>query len=205
MKHLTRRVCASRRSQQGVVLIYALITLVIMLIGAVAISRSISANQFSLGNIGFKRDLTNQGERAIIVAMDAVRANGALANEAARNNDMVAANYSATMLPTNAQGIPTALLGDDDAFAAVGRPGNDIDVADMGVRIRYVIDRLTTSTGACTPSTCTMAGATSEVFGGAPTGNSRLAPPDQPIFRLTLRVTGPRNTLSFFQSTFTTD
>jgi Tfp pilus assembly protein PilX len=194
----------SRRagSQRGIVLVFALITLVILLIGAVAISRSLSSSQFALGNIGFKRDMTNQGERALQLAMNAVRAGGDLANEGLRNADLRTANYSASMLPTNAQGIPTALLT-EAGFAAVGVASKDIPVQDMGITIRYVIDRMATTAGACTPNSCAMA--TQQVFGGASNELPKPSPPAQPIFRITLKVTGPRNTVSFFQSTFTTN
>ncbi|KQY89034.1 MULTISPECIES: hypothetical protein [Roseateles] len=190
------------RHQRGIVLVFALITLVILMIGAVAISRSLNSSQFTLGNIGFKRDLTNQGERALQLAMTAVRAGGALASEATRNTALPAANYSARLLPSNAQGIPVALLNDTE-FAKVAS-AEDIDVGgNTGVKIRYVIDRMALTEGACTPSTCTMA--TQPVFGGASNEPPKPSPPAQPIFRITLKVTGPRNTVSFFQSTFTTN
>lgn len=184
------------------VLVFALITLVILLIGAVAISRSLTSSQLVLGNIGFKRDLTNQGERALQIAMDIVRDNGALATEAARNSNLKSANYSASLLPTNPQGIPTALLSDDQ-FGAIGTAANDVKVEDMGITIRYVIDRLAPTDGACSSDTCTMA--TQKVFGSASNELIKPPPPEQPIFRITLRVAGPRKTLSFFQSTFTAD
>ncbi len=206
---------AAKSEQRGIVLIFALITLVILLIGAVAISRSINASQFAIGNIGFKRDLTNQGERALQIALDAVRTGGALAVVTARNTDLQSANYKATLLPTNAQGIPNALLSDTD-FAAVGVTSNDITITDMGVKIRYVIDRMATATGNCSTSICTMANQTvfgggssewinSQTNSGAANNANPSAVPQQPIYRITLRVTGVRNTLSFFQSTFTTN
>lgn len=206
---------ARSRQQRGIVLIFALITLVIMLIGAVAISRSINASQFTIGNIGFKRDLTNQGERAVQIALDSVRGTGALADVTTRNDDLKAANYKATLLPTNAQGIPTALLSDTE-FDAIGVATNDISVGDMGVKIRYVIDRMATTTGICSTATCTMAnqivfgGGSSEWINsqtnsGAANNANPSAIPQQPIYRITLKVSGPRNTLSFFQSTFTTN
>lgn len=196
-------------------LVFALITLVILLIGAVAISRSINSSQFAVGNIGFKRDLTNQGERALQIAMDSVRGAGALAAVTTRNTNLTTANYSATLLATNAQGIPNALLS-DSAFAAVGVASNDITVSDLSITIRYVIDRLSTTTGACSSSTCTMANQTvfggsssewinSQTNSGAANNANPSAVPEQPIFRITVRVKGPRNTLSFFQSTFTTN
>lgn len=191
-----------RASQRGVVLIFALITLVILLIGAVAITRSITGSQLVLGNIGFKRDLTNQGERALQIAMAAVRNTAVLATDAARNSSLQSANYSASLLPTNPQGIPTALLSDTE-FGTIATAGNDIKVDDMGVTIRYVIDRLAVEDGVCGAKTCTMAA--QKVFGTAANELVKPAPPEQPIFRITLRVTGPRKTLSFFQSTFTAD
>lgn len=214
MKRTHTPLQSSKHRQHGIVLIFALITLVILLIGAVAISRSINSSQFTVGNIGFKRDLTNQGERALQLAMDAVRT-GALATVATRNTNLASANYSATLLAANPQGIPNALLS-DSAFAAVGVASNDITVSDMGVTIRYVIDRLSTTTGACTSSTCTMANQTvfggsssewinSQTNSGAANNANPSAVPEQPIYRITLRVRGPRNTLSFFQSTFTTN
>lgn len=205
MKHRNSRTAPPRPRQRGIVLIFALITLVILLIGAVAISRSLTASQLVLGNIGFKRDLTNQGELAVQTALNAVRATGVLATDATRNANLKSANYSAALLPSNEQGIPIALLSKDE-FDKVATATNDIKVQDDGVtraEIRYVIDRMSTAEGACSSSTCTMANP--KVFGGPASPQGGLSPPEQPIFRITLRVTGPRNTLSFFQSTFTAD
>ncbi|MBV8034328.1 hypothetical protein [Roseateles sp.] len=204
-----------RQGQHGIVLIFALITLVIMMIGAVALSRSINSSQFNVGNIGFKRDLSNQGERALQLAMNAVRTGGALASVTTRNTNLPGANYSATLLATNAQGIPNALLS-DAVFATVGTAANDISVSSAGVTIRYVVDRMSTATGACTSSTCTMANQTvfggsssewinSQTNSGAANNANPSAVPQQPIYRITVRVMGSRNTLSFFQSTFTTN
>lgn len=219
MKRRTPHPIKARGAQHGMVLIFALITLVIMLIGAVALSRSINAGQFFVGNIGFKRDLTNQGERALQIALNAVRTGGALELVTTRNTDLLAANYKATLLATNAQGIPNALLSDTD-FAAVGVTANDITVTEASgverVKIRYVIDRMATTNGTCSTSTCTMANQTvfgggssewinSQTNSGAANNANPSAVPQQPIYRITLRVTGPRNTLSFFQSTFTTN
>ncbi|KQY81667.1 MULTISPECIES: hypothetical protein [Roseateles] len=215
MKHATpAHGTPGRQAQRGIVLVFALITLVILLIGAVAISRSISASQFITGNLGFKRDLAHQGERALQAAMAAVR-NGPLADVAARNDDLKSANYKATLLPTNAQGIPKALLSDEE-FSKVGSADRDIQIDDMSVKVRYVVDRLAAATGGCGPTHCAMANET--VFGGGSSewinsqGNSGAtkepnpgAAPQQPVYRITVRVSGPRRTLSFFQSTFTTN
>lgn len=198
MKRTSRPSQARKAPQRGVVLIFALITLVILLIGAVAISRSIGSSQLSVGNIGFRRDMVNQGERVVQIALEAART-GALANATTRLTNLPAANYSATLLPSNAQGIPNALLNDTDFAAVATAP--DISVPDLKVDIRYVIDRIATATGSCAPTTCTQA--QPRVAGG---GSSQFGMPNsipQPIYRITMRVRGPRNTLAFYQSTFT--
>jgi type IV pilus assembly protein PilX len=190
---------SGRRAQRGAVLLFALIALVVLLIGTVALMRSMNTSLFTAGNFGFKRDLTNQGERAVAAVLDLVQT-GALGSDAAREASAAARNYSASILPTNGEGIPLALLS-DAAFAAVGAAGNDISAADMGVTVRYVIDRLCVATGPATPASCA-------VFSPPPQGGSSGAkdhdePPTRFVYRVSIRVDGPRRTQSFFQSTFT--
>jgi type IV pilus assembly protein PilX len=216
MSRLPARSFARRRGKQhGIVLVFALIALVILLIGAVAVSRSLSSTQFNVGNIGFKRDLANQGERAIEAAMSQVRAGGALEAVLTREQNLKAANYSATSLATNALGVPNALL-DDDAFAAVGSADKDIVINDQGIRVRYVVDRLSTAAGPCTAASCVLvnqlvAGDSASNWINSMSSSSTAANsnpgavPPQPVYRVTVRVTGPRGTRSFFQSTFTTN
>ena len=225
MKHHPSSRSASR--QRGVVLLFSLIALVVLLIAAAALMRSFNTSLSMSGNIAFKRDLQNQGERAMDKALAAFRAGGALAGDAARAADLASSNYSATILPTNVQGIPVALQS-DAAFLAKGVATNDITAAsepslqDQGVTIRYIIDRISTSAGSCSalgPSACLMANNTTPAGGSA----SKLQSPTRtlltgaaaaaagaapvttgtPVYRLTVRVNGPRDTQAFFQSTFT--
>jgi len=184
--------------QRGVVLIFALIALAILMIGAVAVMRSMGSTQFSIGNLGFKRDMANQGERAMVKVQQDFTV-GPLASLAAREANLVASNYSATMLPTNAQGLPLALLGSDNDFAAVGDVGNDL-ATGTGITIRYVIDRL------CPPGTTEPDDNCVREADETTQGGGNLSTPKDPVhptYRLTVRVTGPRRTQSFFQSTFT--
>ena len=200
--------------QRGVVLLFSLIALVVMLIASVALIRSFQSSLFTSGNIAFKRDLQNQGERAVDKVLTAFRT-GNLNTPTARAAHQVASNYSASMLPVNAKGIPNALQN-DSTFAAVGVALNDITPASQQVTIRYVVDRLCVTVGAEStlgPTSCVVAdnlvpaGTSSAnwqsaerslgVGGGTPTGQPGV------VYRLSIKVTGPRNTQSFFQSTFT--
>jgi type IV pilus assembly protein PilX len=190
------------RPQRGVVMLFGLIALLIMMLGAVAMLRSTSTTLTNTGNLGFKRDLTNQGERAVDIVLTLMKT-GALSTDAARQATSTASNYSATLLASNAQGLPTVLV-DDAAFGGAGSAGNDITVADMGVTLRWVVDRLCVNTGVATTSHCTMTDA------GQPLGcsasdcfNLDNLIPQQVVYRLSIRVTGPRATQAFMQSTFT--
>lgn len=200
--------------QRGVVLLYALVTLVIMMIGAVALVRSFEGSLFTAGNIAFKRDLQNQSERAVDRAFTAFRSGGSLSTIAARAANLSSSNYSATMLAVNAQGIPNALQN-DGTFAAVGVAANDIAVASQGVTVRYVIDRMCASAGderTLGAAGCVLAdnpvppGTSSANLQGPERVSGGSNPPvlqQSVVYRLSVKVTGPRNTQSFFQSTFT--
>jgi hypothetical protein len=115
---------AAASRQRGVVLIFSLLVLLILAIGAVAVLRSVHTSLLSAGNLAFHRDLVNQAEQAVSNVMIAFKTN-APPLSGVTTADLPAANYSSSALPTNAQGVPTALL-DNTAFAAVGIPGNDI-------------------------------------------------------------------------------
>jgi hypothetical protein len=82
-----RRRTLRGHAQHGVVLLYGLIVLAIMLIGAAAMVRSMNTSLVNAGNIGFKRDLTNQAERAAATALTLLQT-GALATVAARQGGL---------------------------------------------------------------------------------------------------------------------
>ena len=53
------------RRQRGVIMVIALITLAVLLIGAAAAMKSMNVTLANVGYYRFKREITNQGERAI--------------------------------------------------------------------------------------------------------------------------------------------
>ncbi len=193
-------------------LLFALIAVVIMMIAAVALIRSYNASLFMAGNIGFKRDMQTESELAVADALTAFRSGGALYARSARSNDIPSANYSASVLPVNNQGVPTALQ------SPLGIPDKATDTSTLrtGIKYRYVIDRLCNQSGdesTLGPNSCVVSS------GQAPTGTSESqilgagqkalcstcasAQPQSVVYRVSVRVEGPRNTVSFFQSTLT--
>jgi len=176
-----------------------LIVLLILTIGAVALVRSMNSSMVSAGNLAFHRDLVNQGEQAVSNVITEFKT-GAAPLLGQTTADLPAANYVSTTLPTNAQGVPNVLLN-DPAFAAVATPANDIPGATPDVTIRYVIDRLCTTTGIPSSTDCVQSSALPT--GGTHNRNTAVAPPSATVYRLSVRVNGPRNTQAFVQTTFT--
>jgi hypothetical protein len=137
-------------------------------------------------------------------------AGGALVSSSTTNSNVPGANYSATMLPTNPQGVPTILLASDSTFQAAWT-APDIVAASYtvgstsespGVTMRYIIDRL------CAPGTteafsseCVQS--TAQPMARDSRDPSGLAPPSATVYRVSVRVSGPRNTQVFLQTTFT--
>jgi type IV pilus assembly protein PilX len=190
---------ASEVRQQGVVLIFSLIVLLILAIGAVAVLRSVNSSLLSAGNLAFHRDLVNQAEQALSTVMTEFKTNGPPLN-GATIADLPAANYVSSALPTNAQGVPLVLL-DNAAFALVGSAANILPGATPDVTIRYIIDRLCTNTGNANIVNCVQS--TGLPTGGTANHNTALAPPSATVYRVSVRVDGPRNTQAFLQTTFT--
>jgi Tfp pilus assembly protein PilX len=217
-----RRHPAARPSRQhGVVLLFSLIALLVLLIASVGLVRSFKTSMFMSTNIAFKRDLQNQGERAMDRVLGAFRPTGALASPAARSVSNPAQHYSAVALPSNELGIPDALQTEAQYAIVTDRSkditsSNDPSLAGMAIRIQYVVDRLCASAG-----DETILGGASCVLANTPipagTSSSNLqsadraplcatcasAAPQGVVYRLSIKVSGPRGTNSFFQSTFT--
>lgn len=181
-------------------MIITLVGLALILMSVMAMVRSFDTSLSMAGNLAFKRDLVNQGERAMVKAK-AVFATGDLAAPGARLDNSQSNNYSATALPSDTHGIPIALIN-DAAFQSLGMTGADISDSTSGVRIRYVIDRLCTATGDFSASSCVAANVMTTTGGSGSKQAKNMGTP-QPVYRISVRVTGPRNTQAYLQTTMT--
>jgi len=185
----------ARSRQQGIILIVTLIALVILMISGIALVRSFNSSLILAGNIAFKRDLVNQGERGVAAAMGSFEGTGALVADSTRQLNSFGNNYSATVLPSDPHGIPLMLLND----TLWTMTGADITDTTSGVTIRYVIDRLCNATGATTTAQCVIGSA--KIPPGGTGGLKKPLGNSAPVYRVTVRVTGPRNTQTYMQST----
>ena len=187
---------ARRQRQRGVVLIFALIAMVLIMISTVALVRRVDSAQGAAGAMATKRDLMNQSDRGVTAAL-ALFSAGALATDALRETSNKLANYSASTLPTNASGIPTALLA--DATFALSGTAADI-TAPGGLLIRTVIDRLCTVPGPASTSRCAV-----YQRSGDKGGSGRVAKAGTTamwVYRISVRVLDQqKKTLTFVQTT----
>lgn len=185
------------RTQAGAVLLLALVALAVLLVGGVALLRTMDSGLLQSGNLGFKRDLVNQAERGAAQAI-ALFTSGALASEASRESHLPAQNYSATRLASDSHGIPTLLL-DDAAYSAAGMQAADLTDSDTGVTLRYLIDRQCASTGDFVATNCMTASNGADT--AADDRYRKINPQTRPVYRISVRASGPRNTQAFFQTT----
>ncbi|MBX3625641.1 MAG: hypothetical protein KF892_11550 [Rhizobacter sp.] len=198
--------------ERGVVLLFALIAVLIMMIGAVALVRSFNSSLLNTGSLAFKKDLVHRNEAAIARVIAMAKEPTRLADPAVSAALYPTMNYSPQILNYNYQGIPNLLLMNDADFnsSGVANSSRDIVIADDGVRLRYVIDRQCDRDGAPSNDNC-VTGA------GGPPGGSADKPIRAedassggsgaltvvPVYRLSIRATGPKGTLAFYQTTFT--
>lgn len=200
MMRRTPAPCRRRKgalASRGIVLPFTLVALVVVLLAGVALIRALDVSLLQAGNLAFRRDLANQAERGFSKA-GTLLSSGALSTEASREADSLANNYVASRLASNAQGIPTVLVN-DSAFTTAGFTGADITDSATGVTVRWVIDRQCAATGSALSTSCATASRSTD---SAADDRYKLVNAEtQPVYRISVRATGPRNTQAFFQST----
>jgi type IV pilus assembly protein PilX len=200
-KNIPQKSNASK--QRGIILPITLISLMILLIASVALIRSTDTSLLVAGHISFKRDILNQAERAIPkIKNQFVATTGDLYESGKREGNLTNSNYYASIQASNDSGIPNVLLNTttfDGQFAS-----NNIVDSTAGITIRYLIDRMCIKAGIVSVANCSTVSSTTDVGGDAMhIGNGgKASGVDVPIYRISIRVSGPRNTEAFIQSTF---
>ncbi len=171
------------RQQGGAVLFIALIALVVMMLGALAMYRSVDSATGVAGNIGFRQ----QGVAVTDVGVEF----GVtwLSTAADLTNHNAAAGYYATQ---------SFGLTNDDILTMDWENGA-LKLADQnGYEMWMVIHRLCTTTGEPTLGSCPDSGSTitqGSVKPGQQLATGGLAP----LYRITVRTLGPRRSESIVQ------
>ena len=192
-----RKVLA-HREQTGVVLIIALIVLVAMSLAALAMMRSVDTNTVIAGNLAFQQSATHSGDTGVETAIAWLNA-----------------NKTGTTLDTDdATNGYTANGSDPSKSPIAGQSWNDFWVHSLaghsyslvtdsaGNTVSYVIHRLCNNAGAKTGGAACIASpvVTAATGNAEESGEKQLNAPSVVYYRITVRIAGPRNTVSYVQS-----
>lgn len=199
---------ACMRKQRGVVLFIALISLVAMTLAAIALIRSVDTTTMIAGNLAFRQAATISADTGVEQAISWLNAN----NNATLNNDSASNGYYATGQDAlDLTGNRTSSTTDDFDWStksklvtdSVGDPNTDAS----GNEVRYVIHRLCRLPGVHTDPAmgCLLASGTSasgdsmRSLRAEEVGLTGVSTLSGPYYRVTVRVQGPRNTISYVQ------
>lgn len=205
-----------KKSQRGIVLFIAMVALVVMSLASVALIRSVDTNSLITGNLSFKQTSMISSSYGIESLSDFL---GNRASDFAYVSDPSNGYYA---LCTATQSSPAnicdgALLLQDATWqaGATSRLADGLQIAAgidaYGNTIEYIVERMCSSfdpvatpAGSATNATCLLArrakGGGSQIGVSEPKAGGPLLVTDLPIYRVTVRVRGPKNTTSFVQA-----
>ena len=201
------------KSQKGLVLFFALIALVAMSLAAAALIRSVDTGVMIAGNLAFKQSATNSADGGLVSATNWLTNNGASLLTTARNNGYYATSTGLNLTETAGQTWESVTVGatttsyaawsDATSLLATGS-GFVSGVDPTGNTVRYVIQRMCRTEGAPTKEGCLMGNALAEGFSKQGKSDDELGAIIKgslsPMYRVTARVSGPKNTISYIQS-----
>jgi len=194
--------CRSR--QRGVVVFIALLVMVALALAGIALIRSTDTTTTVSGNLVLKQAATSavdRGvERAIYTLWEVVPAPDRTAHNSAQNYYACVRGTAGGCLAAGSAipKIPDLLLsasGCAGAGLAAGLIAND----DAGNKSCFVIERMCLNAGSAVGSNCNLSTAS---FGADPgtVHYTGLVRPGDAFYRVTVRVEGPRNTVTYAQA-----
>jgi len=186
------------KKQNGVVLFVALIALVVMSLAAVALIRSVDTNTMIAGNLAFKQAAISSADSGLDTAITWIISRTPSDETALEANDAANGYYSSYAADPKTRFATGSKLA-SGANITLG-PGTDTS----GNTISYVVERMCSATGPATTLKCLYGApadstsskgvkAATEAGGPSASGNSVM-------FRVTISVAGPKNTLGFVQA-----
>lgn len=206
---------AARTAQRGAILIITLIVLVAMTLASIAMIRSVDTSTLIAGNLAFKQSATNSADAALTKAMDTLSLGGA-------EQDNPAEGYYATSQDNlDITGNRTSVQSDDVPWDDTSKV-KVLPKDGAGNVVAYIVHRLCTNTGPIAGAGCSIDTVTgtgddtnapgTDSLGSAKqmqtylgTGGGSATPGGSgstliAYYRITARVTGPKNNTSYVQA-----
>ncbi len=207
----TLHVPASRgRKQRGVALFFSLVCLAAIMLAAVILVRSVDTATLISGNLAFQQSATRSGDAgsdaaiAWLATTQGLNATKNVLEDAthAFNIDNPVAGYYASLDPTKSLTVSGGSNFKWDDTDSVALP-----VDSSGNQVRYIIQRICRTSTIVKDANCLYSSADVDSNGhhikllqeicdgaGCPAGGQT------PQIRITSRITGPKNTLSYVQA-----
>ncbi len=207
------------RHQRGAILVFALIVLVAMTLAGVAMIRSVDTSVMIAGNLVFKQSATTSGDAGVEAAIAWLVANGGSLEQDSASNGYYATSQDCLDLTGNATSenppskkcAPPFTVLDWSNTNAVTTLAKDA----VGNEVAYVIHRMCSNTGPLVKKSVNNECATEEeesTTEGLSRGSGRPmvtyqssswggegAGANRGYYRITARITGPRNNTSYVQ------
>jgi type IV pilus assembly protein PilX len=191
-----------RRAQRGAVLFISLIVLVAMSLAGLAMMRGVDTGAQIANNLAFKQGATMAADAGVEAARTWLMNNPG----ATLYNDQPGVANGTGYFATWQQGLDFT-NGDGDTTNNFDWTTRSVALAAdaAGNQASYVIHRMCDATGNpasinCIRVTSATGSTSSSSKGAAAFGSYAISSPSQAFFRITVRVIGPRNTVSYVQA-----
>ena len=187
--------------QRGMVLVVALIVLVLVTLGALAVMRSVDTTTLLTGNLAFQQASLRASDTGVEAAITMLQTKAASVGSVDLNSNDTSNGYFATLQAADSPSASQSWR----AFWAANLNANSVSmpVDQFGNTVQYVVHRMCAnpqapaSGGQCV----TAAGAATTIGNAEEAGQLQLQGTNGRIYyRITVRVTGPRRTESYVQT-----
>ena len=198
------------RRQNGVVMLVALIVLVLMTLAGIALMRSMDTTNLIAGNMAFKQSATHAADLGIEEAVSWLEQNNALAGGAGLDSNIPSAGYTSDTGNNASAGVGETFWRNQSANGVCYLPvlGGACSAAPgvanaAGHTVGFMIQRLCalSSVGRLNAKCALVPGAVNAGGGSQGAGNPSLSGASNAVYyRITVRVQGPRNSVSYVQA-----
>lgn len=194
---MSRALPSRARRQRGAVMLFALILLVALTVAGIALTRSVSTTNIIAGNLAFQQAATHSADTGIEAAIDWLEKNNA--GTTLHTNGVKA---DGTRYLAQRQDPPTADSWDKHWATLVANGSvNALPQDAAGNSVSFVIHRLCAIEGVPSASGCAVSPIDIDGEGNSKRSDGYwFTAPKQVYYRITARVAGPRNTLSYVQA-----
>ena len=219
--HLSPPRSAPRRAQRGISLLFSLMALVILGLGAVALTRSVDTGTLIMGNLGFKQDtlassssgteeaitwLTTQTNAGGTVLDANITARGYYASSIDKLDPTGNRTTSTVKLPlVNWDGTNCSSFVSGSYESCSVNPYTSTNLVNNN-KVQWVITRLCdqvgtpSATNLCVRPAASTSASANDMGELATNGKRFVTTISGPYYRVIVRTEGPRNTVSYTES-----